>query len=232
MAKKKRKILKVLNPISNLLVNSESVSKIVETAAPIIKENLDRYHENQKKLIPLSNVVNLTITDAKKHLESLGFSVNILLAEPNNRFSKLSSDTVVKMEPKSGKLPKGALIKLYYVNEEIIEQSKTTSFVEIPNVIGLPSEKAEEMLVSKGFEVIKPESKPKKEYAKEKPGIVVNMEPKPSVVKKTAKIGSIIRLFVLNQETIDESKELLISDTKKIKFDHLLKNPILKKSKN
>ena len=96
------------------------------------------------------------------------------------------------MIPKAGKFDKGSLIKLYYINQEIIDASNQE--VTIPNLIGLTIPEAREHLQEVGFkpamEILTADAK----YAKQKINVVIDMEPKANLFTTTAVKGSLIKL--------------------------------------
>ena len=110
------------------------------------------------------------------------------------------------MIPKAGKFDKGSLIKLYYINQEIIDASNQE--VTIPNLIGLTIPEAREHLQEVGFkpamEILTADAK----YAKQKINVVIDMEPKANLFTATAVKGSLIKLKYLDEETWEQSLQL------------------------
>lgn len=105
--------------------------------------------------------------EAKRHLEEIGFRITLTLVKPNKKYRQETTrdNEVVDMIPKAGKFDKGSLIKLYYINQEIIDASNQE--VTIPNLIGLTIPEAREHLQEVGFkpamEILTADSK----YAKQ-----------------------------------------------------------------
>ena len=101
------------------------------------------------------------------------------------------------MIPKAGKFDKGSLIKLYYINQEIIDASNQE--VTIPNLIGLTIPEARDHLQEVGFkpamEILTADAK----YAKQKINVVIDMEPKANLFTTTAVKGSLIKLKYCNR---------------------------------
>ncbi|WP_131542088.1 MULTISPECIES: hypothetical protein [unclassified Streptococcus] len=62
------------------------------------------------------------------------------MAKANKRYAHAEVREVVAMQPKSGKVPSGSLVKLYYVDEMFIEKSRE-NFV-LPDVVGLSVDEA------------------------------------------------------------------------------------------
>ena len=128
-----------------------------------------------------------------------------------NRIKKYLQETtrdneVVDMIPKAGKFDKGSLIKLYYINQEIIDASNQE--VTIPNLIGLTIPEARDHLQEVGFkpamEILTADAK----YAKQKINVVIDMEPKANLFTTTAVKGSLIKLKYLDEETLEQSLQL------------------------
>lgn len=111
------------------------------------------------------------------------------------------------MIPKAGKFDKGNLIKLYYINQEIIDASNQE--VTIPNLIELTIPEAREHLQEVGFkpamEILTADAK----YAKQKINVVIYMEPKANLFTTTAVKGSLIKLKYLDEETLEQSLQLV-----------------------
>ena len=101
------------------------------------------------------------------------------------------------MIPKAGIFDKGSLIKLYYINQEIIDASNQE--VTIPNLIGLTIPEARDHLQEVGFkpamEILTADAK----YAKQKINVVIDMEPKVNLFTTTAVKGSLIKLKYLDE---------------------------------
>lgn len=94
------------------------ISKGIEELSPIVKTELDRRHEHKQSLISLDDVRHLDITEAKAILENKGFTVSLILAQPQAKYGKERPQTVLEQVPKSGKFPPGKLVKLYYLDQE------------------------------------------------------------------------------------------------------------------
>lgn len=199
LAKKGLKVVKSL-------IGEEVFRKV---AWPYVKEAVDRHQESRKDRVFVPDVLDLKLTDARNYLEKEGFVVHSILARPQNKYQDLAADTVVSTSPRSGKVKAGSLIKLYYVNEEIINESRT--MVTLPQVINKPLSKASAMLLASGFEVEQELLPAHKKYGDKKSEHVIEMRPAPSVVLKQVKKGSTIVLKYLDDEILEESKQLMES---------------------
>lgn len=187
------------------------VGKIAGAAAlqegiPEFQKALDRHHEHNRELIQVPQFVGTDLNEAKQALEKLGFTVVTTLEKPDKRWVNKRPNEVVSMAPKAGKLHPKTLINLYYVTAEIIDQSDGE--IELPIVQGMILSEAISLLEKKGFEVAKVLAKPKPEFAKEKPGLVIDSDPKPNLLNKVAKAGTTIRVTYLDEAVIAESLEL------------------------
>lgn len=100
------------------------IGKAIENGRPIIEKHMEQRYEKQLSLARVDNVVNLPRAEAHRHLENLGFVVADVLAKPSKKYASAQKDEVVQMTPKSGKYPKGSLIKLYYVDLNVIKASQ------------------------------------------------------------------------------------------------------------
>lgn len=205
----KNNLLKNLNKLVDIIPDTTKIiGDTVQAAAPIVDKALDRQHEKNLSQIQVPNVIDLDAEEAKRHLEEIGFRVTLTLVKPNKKYRQETTrdNEVVDMIPKAGKFDKGSLIKLYYINQEIIDASNQE--VTIPNLIGLTIPEAREHLQEVGFkpamEILTADAK----YAKQKINVVIDMEPKANLFTTTAVKGSLIKLKYLDEETLEQSLQL------------------------
>ncbi|WP_422802289.1 PASTA domain-containing protein [Streptococcus thoraltensis] len=128
MVKTKLKMPRKLGSVGRLFSiipdTTAIISKTIENGRPIIEKHMEQRHERQMSLVKIDNVVNLTLDEARQHLENQGFVVSSIPAKPAKKYARARENEVVQMFPKSGKQPKGYLVKLYYVNLDIINASQ------------------------------------------------------------------------------------------------------------
>ena len=205
----KNNLLKNLNKLVDIIPDTTKIiGDTVQAAAPIVDKALDRQHEKNLSQIQVPNVIDLDVEEAKRHLEEIGFRVTLTLVKPNKKYRQETTrdNEVVAMIPKAGKFDKGSLIKLYYINQEIIDASNQE--VTIPNLIGLTIPEARDHLQEVGFkpamEILTADAK----YAKQKINVVIDMEPKANLFTTTAVKGSLIKLKYLDEETLEQSLQL------------------------
>ena len=205
----KNNLLKNLNKLVDIIPDTTKIiGDTVQAAAPIVDKALDRQHEKNLSQIQVPNVIDLDAEEAKRHLEEIGFRITLTLVKPNKKYRQETTrdNEVVDMIPKAGKFDKGSLIKLYYINQEIIDASNQE--VTIPNLIGLTIPEARDHLQEVGFkpamEILTADAK----YAKQKINVVIDMEPKANLFTTTAVKGSLIKLKYLDEETLEQSLQL------------------------
>ena len=205
----KNNLLKNLNKLVDIIPDTTKIiGDTVQAAVPILDKALDRQHEKNLSQIQVPNVIDLDVEEAKRHLEEIGFRVTLTLVKPNKKYRQETTrdNEVVDMIPKAGKFDKGSLIKLYYINQEIIDASNQE--VTIPNLIGLTIPEARDHLQEVGFkpamEILTADAK----YAKQKINVVIDMEPKANLFTTTAVKGSLIKLKYLDEETLEQSLQL------------------------
>ena len=196
----KNNLLKNLNKLVDIIPDTTKIiGDTVQAAVPILDKALDRQHEKNLSQIQVPNVIDLDVEEAKRHLEEIGFRVTLTLVKPNKKYRQETTrdNEVVDMIPKAGKFDKGSLIKLYYINQEIIDASNQE--VTIPNLIGLTIPEARDHLQEVGFkpamEILTADAK----YAKQKINVVIDMEPKANLFTTTAVKGSLIKLKYLDE---------------------------------
>ena len=205
----KNNLLKNLNKLVDIIPDTTKIiGDTVQATVPILDKALDRQHEKNLSQIQVPNVIDLDVEEAKRHLEETGFRVTLTLVKPNKKYRQETTrdNEVVDMIPKAGKFDKGSLVKLYYINQEIIDASNQE--VTIPNLIGLTIPEAREHLQEVGFkpamEILTADAK----YAKQKINVVIDMEPKANLFTTTAVKGSLIKLKYLDEETLEQSLQL------------------------
>lgn len=125
MAKKKIGKIDIVNKALNIIPDTtEILSDTIKSTTPLVEKAMDRRFESQQQLVDLPNLIDLNISEAKETLEELGFKVVTIAAKADKKFSKNKAEELVKMEPKPGRVRQGIVVKLYYVTEEIVEESK------------------------------------------------------------------------------------------------------------
>ncbi|MCK1195984.1 PASTA domain-containing protein [Streptococcus uberis] len=111
--------------ISIIPDTTEIIGKGLDNGRPIVEKYMDQKQAREEKLKSLDNVINLPVEEARQHLEKQGFVVATIPVRPDKKWLKASLDEVVIMSPRSGKLPVGSLVKLYYVTTEVLEKSQS-----------------------------------------------------------------------------------------------------------
>lgn len=110
--------------ISIIPDTTEIIGKGLDNGRPIVEKYMDQKQAREEKLKSLDNVINLSVEEARQHLEKQGFVVATIPVRPDKKWLKASLDEVVIMSPRSGKLPVGSLVKLYYVTYDVLEKSQ------------------------------------------------------------------------------------------------------------
>lgn len=111
--------------ISGVIIADE----IIKSVGQFANDEIRRQNKKRDEVIELPNVVDLMINNALEQLNKKGFEAEmILVKKPKKEYAKLQANMVVKMSPNPTLLHKSflptTLIKLYYLNEEIIAESK------------------------------------------------------------------------------------------------------------
>ena len=122
----KKKSSGMLGKLGGLLGGVSSIDfagDIIKEAAPMIEKSLDRRYEKKQSLVQLPNVIDIDVDKASSIIEDTGFKVVTLQAKPNVRYANNKNNEVVMTEPKAGPVDPGSLVKVYYVTEEVIEES-------------------------------------------------------------------------------------------------------------
>ncbi len=103
--------------------------ELIKSVGQFASDELKRQNKKRSEEIELPNVIELKITSAIEQLNKKGFEAEAIPAKnPRKEYASLEANVVVKMNPTPTLIHKnflpGKLIKLYYVNETIIEESK------------------------------------------------------------------------------------------------------------
>ena len=208
------KLLGAANMIFSVIPNTvEVVERITDKAAPIVDKHLDRQHQYKQSLVAIPNLLDVDVQQAKEHLEGLGLQVIVLLAKPNKRYAKADAGEVVAMLPRSGKVRPGSLVKLYYVDDHVVEESKKD--IALPDVTGLVLSEAQDLLENLGYRVTAFPIKPRSQYASVTVNQVISMSPHPRLNLTPVKKGSLIKLFYLDAATKQASRILRKSEQDK-----------------
>ncbi|MGT2715697.1 PASTA domain-containing protein [Streptococcus respiraculi] len=180
------------------------IGEAVHAVVPLVDKVLEQNYQKKNRLVRLPNMVDMNIKEAQEHLEELGFVVSKILAKPHQRYAKREVDEVVAMTPKSGSLEPGALVKLYYVNQDVIEESDLV--IPLPNLVGLPLEEAQEHLKALGLKPVGLAVQGKARYAHQQVDTVLDMYPKPSVLLSGVPKGSFVKLHYLTEAGLTDSR--------------------------
>ena len=208
------KLLGAANMIFSVIPDTvEVVERITDKAAPIVDKHLDRQHQYKQSLVAIPNLLDVDVQQAKEHLEGLGLQVIVLLAKPNKRYTKADAGEVVAMLPRSGKVRPGSLVKLYYVDAHVIEESKKD--IALPDVTGLVLSEAQELLENLGYRVVAFPIKARSQYASVTVNQVISMSPHPRLNLTPVKKGNLIKLFYLDAATKQASRILRKSEQDK-----------------
>ncbi|MGT2828117.1 hypothetical protein AB6M97_03755 [Streptococcus hillyeri] len=135
-----KKIGKLLGAVGNLLAIPDAidaVKHVTDKATPIIEKELDRRHEHKKSLIQLDDVQHVPLDYAQKLLENRGFTVLPILAKAHPKYANERPLEVVAMHPRAGNYKPETLVKLYFVNEDIINQSNELKKTTTDNLANL-----------------------------------------------------------------------------------------------
>lgn len=206
----------VFKTAGGLDIVSDLIDKVAVTSQPLIEKVIDNHQEKIKAQTNLPNVTNLSVIQGKEYLEKLGFHVVTLLAQPQARLMHGKVNEIVSMDPKPGKVVRESLVKLYYLNDQVISASQETG--ALVNVTGIEVQRAQEILRDKGLMAELVLMKPHRKYRNEVPNVVLDMVPKPSLILKKLKPGTLVKLRYIDQEGLQESK--VLAKNKKIKDLH------------
>ena len=95
-------------------------------AIKIAQDEIAKRSEQRQNLVFVPDVIGADILTAKSKIEELGLSCFLVPVEPKIKYKDKLPDTVVKTDYKAGEqvLPGKVSIKIDYISEKIIEESK------------------------------------------------------------------------------------------------------------
>lgn len=126
MAKSKKwtKVLGTVGKVISVLPDTtEIIGRAIDNTRPIIKKELDRHNDRKTAYTDLDNVIHLDVQDATQILENQGFLVRSITVNPNAKYADAPANQVINMYPRSKTAKIGSLIKLYYVDQEVLNAS-------------------------------------------------------------------------------------------------------------
>lgn len=201
----------------NLLKGSKVVAdifmpEVVELGAKI---GTDIY-EQQKSLVKIPDLKDVHIDEAMRVLkDELHLVATKAFANPNIAYADESDNEVMYSEPRFGtRVNPGSPIKVYYLNQEVIEKSKVllsnaVSKFKLPIVVGLNVFEAREDLENLGLRVADKIESPHHSFANKEDGQVTRLTyPNDKNVGSKLKTGDRVFLYYVNEEVILESKVL------------------------
>lgn len=120
---------KAVKGVAGAIVGEVGVD-LAKQAIPAVGQMINDKMEYDKSLIQLPDVTKLNVLEAKEVLEKMGFVVLTTLEKPDKKYLVFRDDSVVAMEPKPGKYAAGSLVKLHYVDHDVLEEAYQISKLE------------------------------------------------------------------------------------------------------
>lgn len=115
--------------------NPEIAMETLKVASSAVAGIFLGIKNSKDKYVRVPDVRDLLVSDAKKVLSELGFDVHLILDKPNARYANERVEEVTRVVPNSKKLVKGSLIKVYYLDNFGLEESKNLAKVNKKRVI-------------------------------------------------------------------------------------------------
>lgn len=207
--------LKTADKLFNMFDTVAIVDKVSKNTAPILEKVIDRHYDQQQELVAVPDLRHLKLTEASQHLEELGLTVCPIEARPRQLDAYSKVDEVVDMVPKSGKVKKGSLIKLYFASPEVIRENKEG--LELVQLKGLSLEQATAILEERKITVVPLLLTPNRKYAKSPTGQVLDVFPKIKLLPRTVQPGRLVKLLYLDAATLKVSQDLEREHQKQIR---------------
>lgn len=109
--------------------NPEIAMETLKVASSAVAGIFLGIKNSKDKYVRVPDVRDLLVSDAEKVLSELGFDVHLILDKPNVRYANERVEEVTRVVPNSKKLVKGSLIKVYYLDNFGLEESKNLAKV-------------------------------------------------------------------------------------------------------
>ncbi|MFM1541169.1 hypothetical protein [Helcococcus ovis] len=109
--------------------NPEIAMETLKVASSAVAGIFLGIKNSKDKYVRVPDVRDLLVSDAEKVLSELGFDVHLILDKPNARYANERVEEVTRVVPNSKKLVKGSLIKVYYLDNFGLEESKNLAKV-------------------------------------------------------------------------------------------------------
>ena len=106
-----------------------AVIAVATQAEPLIEKAIEKHKEFIEEHICLPDVIDMNVKEAQVELEEKGFKVVAIEAPiAKKKYANRALDVVVDMKPRPTPIQKHflpeTLVKIYYVDQKIIEESK------------------------------------------------------------------------------------------------------------
>ena len=201
---------KAATMIAKEVVGTEAIDILVKVGSEL--------YEQQKHMIKIPDLKDVHKDEAQSILkEKLGLNPVMVVAHPKIAFAFESENEVVYAEPRFGsRVDPGTIVKLYYLTQEVIAQSKELSkfhkeIMSLPTVIGLHVVEAREDLENIGLRVSQKLETPHEMYANKTEGQVTRLTYSDDRrVGKKIKTGDRIWVYYVDEQVIEASKHILI----------------------
>lgn len=109
--------------------NPEIAMETLKVASSAVAGIFLGIKNSKDKYVRVPDVRDLLVSDAEKVLSELGFDVHLILDKPNARYANERVEEVIRVVPDCKKLVKGSLIKVYYLDNFGLEESKNLAKV-------------------------------------------------------------------------------------------------------
>ncbi len=170
--------------------------------------------EGQKNRVKVPNLKDVHIEKALKILkEDYNLNPTSVVAKPKAAYAYESENEVMYTEPKCGsRLNPKSMVKVFYLTQETIDASKVilskkVQEFELPRIIGLNIDEAQEDLQSLGLKVtVKLEKADMKFINKEQNQVTRATYPNDHKIKGKLKVGERVWVYFINEEVINEIK--------------------------
>jgi hypothetical protein len=111
--------------IEGLASSVTDVAEATSEVSTVVNHQIDGHIERHKDDVKIPDVKGLPTAQAQQFIQDYGLVAAVLIADPQIAYADKAAGVVVRTEPKVNTIVKpGTFVKIYWLNEEVLEASK------------------------------------------------------------------------------------------------------------
>ena len=121
------KLFKVIDKLDSSKLGKvlDVTGNLIQSGADVVNNQLDEHNKRHSDDVRVPDIIDLSLNQTKDLLNDLNIKHDFIVIDPSTKLASQKVDTVIKTVPKANTvLPANGFIKIYYMNNEVLEQSK------------------------------------------------------------------------------------------------------------